>query len=170
VSVSDKGGGSFRSFPCAVGDVIVRATDGAEAWLAGAVVLREDAPVAALFVAPDAKAAGGDRAIYARARPVTHVDWLVPTAPESLAALSEPPSALEIDGVRFDRVRRLPLRAAREGTNAPDVGATAIVGEYAAPGGEVALILVSDGHARAWRGRRLAAGDYEVWRPPGPSP
>src|SRR4051812_1798241 len=32
----------WAPFPCALGDVVVRSSDGAEAWLAGAIVLRED--------------------------------------------------------------------------------------------------------------------------------
>src|SRR5439155_880129 len=49
-------------FACKLGDVIIRA-GGDEAWLAGALVLAEDAPVAVLFVAPEA---GSDRAVRAR--------------------------------------------------------------------------------------------------------
>jgi len=37
-------------FPCALGDVLVRSSDGGEAWLGSALVLREDVPTAVLFV------------------------------------------------------------------------------------------------------------------------
>jgi hypothetical protein len=160
----------WRRFPCALGDVVVRTADGAEAWLAGAIVLREDAPVAALFVAPEAKSAGGDRAVYARVRPSQDLAWLAPLAAEvaDAAGLSgvagEPPSAIEIDGVRFQRSRRLPLRAERVGKGAPHVGATALIGEYGAPSGDVAIVLMSDGAVHAWRGARLVPGEYDVWR------
>ncbi len=157
----------WATFPCALGDVVLRASDGKEAWLAGALILYEDAPAAALFIAPDASGAGGDRAVYARARPVTEILWLEPIAHESLVVGSEPPTAIELDGVHFQRVRRLPFRAERAGEGAPDVGAAVLLGEYASDRGEVALLLVPlvAERASAWRGSRLAEGDYDVWRP-----
>jgi hypothetical protein len=147
-------------FPCGLGDVVIRTEDSAEAWLAGAIVLREDAPAAVLFVAPDA---AGERAIYARPRPSVEIAWLVPVQREAIAVGSEPPSALEIEGVRFDRRRRLPLRAQRVGTGAPDVEGTTIIGEYLAATGEVLIVLIAEGVGRAWRGARLEEGTYEVW-------
>jgi hypothetical protein len=150
----------WRIFPCALGDVVMRTLDHAEAWLAGAIVLREDVPAAALFIAPDA---AGERAIYARPRPSSELAWLVPLARESASVGAEPPSALEIDGVRFERRRRLPLRAERWGTGTPEIEGTAIVGEYANPSGEVVLVVVADGVSRTWRGRLLAPFEYEVW-------
>jgi hypothetical protein len=147
-------------FPCALGDVVVRASDGAEVWLAGALVLREDAPAAVIFIAPDASF---DRAVYARPRPSEEITWLVPIASDAILVGSEPPSAIELDGARFDRVRRLPLRVERLGEAAPDVGATAILGEYASPSGEVVIVLVAAG-VRAWRGTKLGAGEFDVWR------
>jgi hypothetical protein len=150
----------WTQFPCALGDVLIRTIDGAEAWLAGAVVLREDAPAAALFIAPDA---AGDRAIYARPRPVTEIAWLTPLPREAVTLGAEPPSALEIDGTRFERNRRLPLRTQRLGTGTPDIEGTAILGEYRAASGDVAIVVIADGIGRAWRGRRLGEGEFEVW-------
>jgi len=147
-------------FPCALGDVVVRASDGAEVWLAGALVLREDAPAAVLFVAPDVPS---DRAVYVRPRPSEEIAWLSPVASDAILVGSEPPSAIELEGTRFDRVRRLPLHVERLGEGAPDVGATAILGEYASPTGEVVIVLVAAG-VRAWRGSRLGAGEFDVWR------
>jgi hypothetical protein len=147
-------------FPCALGDVVVRTIDGAEAWLAGAIVLREDAPAAVLFIAPDA---AGERALYARARPSSELSWVAPVPPGALVVGTEPPSAIELAGTRFERARRLPLRADRAGTGAPDLGGIAIVGEYTAASGEVAIVILADGVSRAWRGRRLGEGEYEVW-------
>ena len=154
----------WATFPCALGDVVLRTSDGKDVWLAGALVLRENAPAAVLFVAPDASGAGGDRAVYVRPRPVTEIMWLEPIQHESLVVGSEPPTAIELDGVHFQRVRRLPLRAERVGEGAPDVGATVLLGEYASDRGDVALLLVAE-RAFAWRGSRLAEGDYDVWRP-----
>ena len=138
----------------------MRVIDGAEAWLAGALVLREDAPAAVLFIAPDAS---GERAIYVRPRPIAEIAWLTPVPRDALTVGAEPPSALEIEGVRFERNRRLPLRTQRVGTGTPDVGETAILGEYRAASGEVAIVIVTDGIARGWRGRRLGEGEFEVW-------
>ncbi len=150
----------WSAFPCALGDVVMRPRDGAEAWLAGAIVFREDAPAAVLFIAPDA---AGERAIYARPRPHAELVWLEPVPGGTIVVGAEPPSALEIDGRRFERQRRLPLRAERLGTGTPEVVGTALVGEYAAAGGQVALVIVADGVGRAWRGEELRDGDYEVW-------
>jgi hypothetical protein len=150
----------WSRFPCALGDVVVRAIDSAEAWLAGAIVLSEGTPAAVLFFAPDA---AGDRVLLARPRPSEDIAWLEAAPPEALAAGAEPPSAIEIQGVRFERTRRLPLRATRVGSGAPDVGATALLGEYTSPTGEVAVVLVGEGLARAWRGKRLSPDEYEVW-------
>jgi hypothetical protein len=154
----------WAAFPCALGDVVLRASDGKEVWLAGALVLHEDAPAAVLFIAPDA---AGERAVYARPRPATALLWLAPIEDAGLVVGAEPPTAIELDGVQFQRTRRLPLRAERVGEGAPDVTGTVLVGEYASDGGEVALVLASD-VARAWRGTRLAEGDYDVWRPERP--
>jgi hypothetical protein len=151
----------WGAFPCALGDVVLRNTDHAEAWLGGAIVLREDAPAAVLFIAPDAS---GERAIYVRARPRAELSWLSPVPRPALAVLAEPPSAIELDGVRFERGRRLPLRAQRVGTGAPDVAGTVIVGEYGSAAGEVAVVVVAEGVTRAWRGRVLGEGEYDVWK------
>jgi hypothetical protein len=124
------------------------------------VVLREDAPAAVLFIAPDAS---GERAIYARPRPSAEIAWLALVPGGATTAGAEPPTTLEIDGVRFERARRLPLHAQRVGTGTPDVAETVIVGEYAAASGEVAIVLVSSGVAHAWRGRRLREGEFDVW-------
>ncbi len=152
-------------FPCALGDVVVRASDGAEVWLAGALVLREDAPAAVVFIAPDASF---DRAVFARPRPSDGIVWLAPIANDAILVGGEPPSAIELEGVRFDRVRRLPLHVERVGEGAPDVGPSAILGEYTSPEGEVVIVLVAAG-VRAWRGKRLAAGEFEVWGGGAPS-
>jgi hypothetical protein len=150
----------WRSLACALGDVVVRSSDGAEAWLAGAVVLREDAIAAALFVAPDR---GGDRAIWASARDRDRLGWLTPVDALAYAGTREPPSVIELAGARFDRARRLPLRAERAGEGAPDVGDVVVVGEYTRVG-EMAIVMISPHGAWAWRGARLERGDYDVWK------
>jgi hypothetical protein len=157
--------------PCALGDVVLVA-GGEEAWLAGAAVFRERAAhrdehgattrtVAALFVSPDR---GSGRAVYARTSPDDRLDLLSPIAGDGLAVGAEAPSALEHDGERFERSRRLPLLVEYVGEAAPDFGARAVLAEYDGGGGARLLIVVGTGATRvyAWRGRRLEPGLYEV--------
>lgn len=149
---------TLEGFPCQLGDVLTR-PGGDEAWLAGALVLSEDLPVAVLFIAPDA---GHDRAIYARREADAPFLWLKPVDAGALVSLSEPPSAIEHEGVRFERKRRLPLTARRIGTGAPDVGASVIVAEYSSPGTERMLVMQHDGRSRVWHGDLLEAGMVDV--------
>ena len=152
-------GHRLDGFLCQLGDVLTRIT-GEEAWLAGAVVLSEDIPVAVLFVAPDA---GHDCAIYVRPHPRPSLFWLEPLDPSAVLVGGEPPSSVEHGGIRFDRARRLPLRPRRIGVGAPDVGDGVMVAEYASGGSERLLVLKSNsGDVRAYRGLELEEGTYEV--------
>ncbi len=145
-------------FPCALGDVIVRA-GGEEAWLAGALVLSEDRPAAAVFVAPEA---GGDHAILVRPRPSEEIVWLESLPPDEVILGAEPPTSIEVRGTRYERLRRLPLRVDRVGTGAPDVGEAVIFAEYAAAPPERLLVILGGGAARVWRGTLLEPGMYDV--------
>jgi hypothetical protein len=149
---------ALSAFPCTLGDVVVRIAERDEAWLAGALVLEEQAPVAVLFVAPEA---GGDRALFVRS-PDKDVIWLAPLAAGALALPKDPPHALELGSERFQRARRLPVRVSRLGTGAPAVGDRAIVAEYAGAGAD-RLVVVAGGEATlAWRGVALREGEYDV--------
>ncbi|HEY8078385.1 MAG TPA: hypothetical protein VIF62_29855 [Labilithrix sp.] len=150
----------LEGFPCQLGDVLMRMT-GEEAWLAGGLVLAEEVPVAALWVAPEA---GHDVAIYARPKPRDVVYWLAPLDPGAVLVAGEPPTSVEHGGVRFDRVRRLPLRPKRVGVGAPDVGDAVIVAEYASAGSDRILVVKSTTGqpARAWRGVELEPSSFEV--------
>ena len=146
-------------FPCQLGDVLLRLT-GEEAWLAGGLVLSEESPVAALFVAPDA---GHDCAIYVRPQPREAVFWMEPLDPGAVLVGGEPPSSVEHGGIRFDRVRRLPLRPKRIGVGAPDVGDAVVLAEYASAGSERLLVMRStSGVSHAYRGEELEVSAYEV--------
>ncbi len=147
----------FEGMPCTLGDVVMRGND--EAWLAGCVVFVEDHPVSALFVAPDV---GGGRAIYARARPSTELFWLEPVPVGEVVVGAEPPTSLEHAGVRYDRLRRLPVKVKRAGSGAPDVGDQVIVAEYATSGFERLVVVTGAGSARVWAGSVLEEGMYEV--------
>jgi hypothetical protein len=148
----------FSALPCKLGDVVVRRHEGDEAWLAGALVFFEDRPVGALFVAPEARR---DRAVLAReAR--AELAWLAPASSADVLAGRDPPTAIEQDGVRFDRTRRTPVRVERIGTGAPAVGATAIVAEYAGPGVERYVLVAGEESTLAWRGVSLTESEYDV--------
>jgi hypothetical protein len=149
----------LEGFPCQLGDVVIRLT-GEEAWLAGGLVLCEEGPVSALFVAPDA---GHDCAIYARPQPREAIFWLEPLDPGAVLVGGEPPTSVEHGGIRFDRVRRLPLRPRRIGVGAPDVGDAVVLAEYASAGSERLLVMRStSGTSRAFRGVELEPSSYEV--------
>lgn len=149
----------LEGFPCQLGDVVMRIT-GEEAWLAGGLVLSEEVPVAALFVAPDA---GHDCAIYVRPKPREALYWLMPLDAGEVLVGGEPPSSVEHAGIRFDRARRLPLRPRRVGVGAPDVGDAVVLAEYTSAGAERLLVMkTSTGTARAYRGLEIEAAAYEV--------
>ncbi|HVH46425.1 MAG TPA: hypothetical protein VM925_28985 [Labilithrix sp.] len=149
----------LEGFACQLGDVLIRIT-GEEAWLAGGLVLSEEAPVAVLFVAPEAVR---DCVVYVRPRPREALYWLEPLDPSAVLVGGEPPSAVEHGGIRFDRVRRLPLRPRRIGVGAPDVGDAVIVAEYASAGAERLVVLrASNGRVHAYRGVELEEGAFEV--------
>ncbi|MCA9584344.1 MAG: hypothetical protein KC657_03195 [Myxococcales bacterium] len=148
---------ALAGFPCQLGDVVMR-KDGDEAWLAGALVLSEDVAVSALFFAPDA---GAERVIYARPKPRASVAWLESLDPSEVLVGGEPPTSLEHDGVRFERARRIPLRARRVGVGAADVGGSVVLAEYTSMGSE-RLVLVKGDVARAFRGVELDEGTFEV--------
>ncbi len=152
-------GDLLLGFACKLGDVVVRRFEGDEAWLAGVLVLAEDRPVAALFIAPDAQ---GERAVFVRGAAETTLTWLTPLAPGQVALSGDPPPAIEHAGARFRRTRRLPVRVERLGTGAPNIGARAVVGEYAASGLERLIVLVGTDASFAWRGVSLSEAEYDI--------
>lgn len=149
---------AFAAFPCRVGDVIV-AMDGQEAWLAGALLFSEEAPVAALFIAPNP---GRDHAVFVRPSPSDRIVWLAPIDLSELGFAREPPPSIEHDGERYERVRRLPLRVQRYGDGAPEIGETVIVLEYQSPTGGELVMLASGGTVVSWGGRALGPGMYDI--------
>lgn len=150
---------AFAGFRCRLGDVIVRVAERDEAWLAGALVLEEEQPVAVLFAAPEA---GGDRAVFVRRAEGSGVTWLSPLAEGEVTLGGEPPHAIEHRGARFERVRRLPVRVVRVGSGAPAIGERAVVAEYTGPAVERIVVLAGTDRQLAWRGVALAEGEYDV--------
>jgi len=146
----------LAGFPCKLGDVVVRRGERDEAWLAGALLLREDRPVAVLFVAPEARE---DRALFVRDGSMS---WLTPF-PDTIAPVSgEPPHAIEHRGTTFERRRRLPVHVERLGDGAPHVGDSAVLGEYSGLGVERLVVIVGTDAVRAWHGVALSEDDYDV--------
>ncbi len=148
----------FDRFPCRLGDVVVRLAERDEAWLAAALVFEEERPIGALFVAPEA---GTDRAIFVRAE-AQGVIWLDELGPKDIPAKGEPPHTLEHEGVRFERVRRLPVRVTRRGAGAPSVGDRAVVAEYAAATAARIVLVAGSEQALAWIGVALEATEFDV--------
>lgn len=149
---------SLDVFPCKLGDVVLR-DGGEEAWLAGVVILSEEEPMRALFVAPEA---GKDVVVLATPRPESALTWLRPIDAKPILTRGEPPTSIEHEGLRFERFRRLPLRAQRVGSGTPDVGAECVLAEYRAAGPERLLVVTGGGETRAYRGVVLEEGMYEI--------
>ena len=149
----------LAGFPCKLGDVLVRVAERDEAWLAGALVLEEERPVAVIFIAPEA---GGDRAIFMRPPPPPGLAWMAPLKPAELALTADPPHTLEHGGTRYQRVRRLPVTVSRLGSGAPAVGPQAIVAEYEGGGSDRIVVLAGAQQTLAWKGVALGDGEYDV--------
>jgi hypothetical protein len=162
-----KGAGARRAddvdplagFVCALGDVITRRVEGDEAWLAGVLLFEEERPVAALFIAPEAR---GDRAVLVPGPAQTTLAWLAPLPPGEVVLSGDPPRAIEHAGTHFERTRRLPVHVRRLGTGAPEVGSTAVFGEYVALGMDRLVVVAGSVTSLAWRGIALSESDYEV--------
>jgi hypothetical protein len=148
----------LEGFPCQLGDVVMR-NAGDEAWLAGALVLSEsrDTPVVVVFVCPEA---GAMRVVLARPNEEDLL-WLS-EAKGVVLALGEPATTLEVEGERFERRRRLPLRAERRGTGAPDLGPDVIFAQYAGLADSALVVLAGREKVLALRGEVLPSGSYDV--------
>jgi hypothetical protein len=153
-------GESLAGFVCALGDVVSRRVEGDEAWLAGALVFAEERTAAVLFIAPEAH---GDRALLVPGPAQSTIVWMSPASDLGLPAQGgDPPRAIEHRGVHFERTRRLPVHVRRIGTGAPQVGSTAVLGEYAGPGLERLVVVAGSVACLAWRGTAMTEEDYEV--------
>jgi hypothetical protein len=136
-----------------LGDVV--SAEGDERWLAGAIVAREQALAAVIFVAPEGLA---HHAVALFPAPTRGLLWL---SPASVDTPHEPPGTLEIRGMAMQRKSRLPVTFERIGQGTPAVGASGILATYEAGGREVALVVTSEGKTLAWAGRRLDEGEYD---------
>jgi hypothetical protein len=144
----------FAGLPLALGDVVV--ADREERWLAGGLLAKEgDRVVAAIYFAPEGARL---KTVVAFAAPRRDVLWLDAARVDSP---SEPPAALEIEGVPMTRRGRLPVALSRHGQGVPNVGSSGILAEYEGGADEIAVLLTSEGRAYVWRGRRLGEGQYD---------
>jgi hypothetical protein len=152
-----------------LGDVVLLA-HGEEAFLSGALLFRErvgqsdgndDAmrTAAVLFVGLEVARA---RAVYARPDPEPSLQWMWPLAEGAITLGDEPPSAVEHEGERFERVRRLPLALASLGEGVPELGDDGVIGEYDGASGARLLVVIGTKGTRVWRGRHLETGMYDV--------
>ena len=147
----------LERLPFRLGDVLVRDC-AEEAWLAGATVFEEDAPVAVLFRAP---ASGRDCAVYVRVVAPFESVWLGPCKKER--GIFEPPSSLEETGVLYRRARRLPLHASPiKGSELVfDIDGTVLLAEYRGPVVE-RLVRISRGDdVWLFEGQVMGPGSYD---------
>lgn len=150
----------FAPFGMALGDVVSHRDS--DAWLCSGLILAEELPIAALFVAPD------DRReiwIFVPLAPSERPLWLGP-ADELVLGTGEPPMVLEHAGVTYTRVRRRPCQISAYGTDPPDIGPFAICAEYTGAGDQAALVLMGRKHALAAVGLALDKDRLEVVTPP----
>ncbi|MFO0567489.1 MAG: hypothetical protein U0263_17660 [Polyangiaceae bacterium] len=139
-------------FELEVGDVVE--IGGQELWFEEGWLLREgDEPVVALFRAHEA-------AVVALPPPngtlyvLDEVELVLP---------SDPPSSVESKGVRFERVRRLPVRVTALGKSAPLPWEEALLVEYRGLGRDALWVLGRGGRARAWQGRSVHPSEIVRW-------
>jgi hypothetical protein len=144
----------FKGLPLQLGDVVTAGSE--ERWLAGAVVVRERGEVlSVLFLAPEGATLG---AVAVFAPPRQDLYWMAPAEVESP---DEPPATLELGGVAMRRRGRLPVTLERLGQGTPRVGEAGIFATYDGGGGDVAVVIGSEGRTHAWVGRQLEEGQYE---------
>lgn len=139
-------------FEVDLGDVVEVA--GRELWLESAWLLSEGAdPVAALYAAREA--------VLVVLPPPRRTVYLVDAV--DLRLPDDPPASLESGGVRFERVRRIPVRiTAIEGT-APLPWDEALLAEYRGLAGDVLWLLGRGPSAKAWQGRVVGESEIERW-------
>ncbi len=133
---------SPHGFGVELGDVIE--VGGRELWLEQGWLLSEgDAPVVALFVAREATLV----ALPPPSRSLYLLDAV------DLVVVGEPPLTLESRGVRFERVRRLPVRVEPLDKTPPLPWEQALLSEYRGLAEDALFVLGNSGGVRAWQGR-----------------
>ncbi len=85
------------------------------------------------------------------------------TRPVELAVGEEVPSAMEVAGARFERVRRLPVRLQPLGESPQPPFDEATLSELRGIAGEVLWVLSHGSLCKAYVGRSLDPSDVEYW-------
>lgn len=143
---------SARGFALELGDVID--IDKQSLWLKDAwLALEGDDAVAALLFS------GQDVVVLQPGAGLR----LCLTREVELSVGHEVPSALELGGARFERVRRLPVRLLVVGDSPSPPFDEALLSELRGLSGEVLWVLTHGGFCKAYAGRSLDAAEVEYW-------
>ena len=125
-------------------------------WLGPPVVAGDTLGVrCALFATPEE---GPGKLVAAFAPPSRHLYWLDERTVDLPPAA---PTTIECAGAILERASSHPV-ALQASDGAPELGSQGTLALYAAPSGEVALLLRTERGARFWLGRRLEPEDYDV--------
>lgn len=141
-----------RGFDLELGDVVE--IGGRELWLERGWVLSEgDEAVVVMFSAKEATLV----TLPAPSRASYLLD------PVELAFPGDPPPTLESAGVRFERVRRLPVRVEPLSKSPPLPWDQALLSEYRGLATDALFVLGNAGRIRAWQGRLVGESEIERW-------
>jgi hypothetical protein len=141
-----------RGFAMELGDVVE--IGGRELWLEEGWILSEgDDAVIALFAAKEAT-------LVTLPAP-SKASYLLDSV--ELAFAGDPPLTLESGGVRFERVRRLPVRVETLEKSSPLPWEEALLSEYRGLATDALFVLGNAGRVRAWQGRLVGESEIERW-------
>jgi hypothetical protein len=143
---------SKAGFDVDLGDVVDVA--GKELWLESAWLLSEGGdPVVAIFAAREA--------VLIVLPPPKRSVYLLDAV--ELRLPDDPPASLESGSVRFERVRRIPVRILAIDASAPLPWDEALLSEYRGLAGDALWLLGRGASAKAWRGRVVDESEIERW-------
>ncbi len=84
-------------------------------------------------------------------------------SPVEVSVAGEGPMSVEHRGVRYERVRRLPVELAAIGSSRPPPWKTGLFFEYRSLSGELLLVLGQAPNVRCWSGPSLPESAVERW-------
>jgi hypothetical protein len=142
---------ALEAFGLCLGDVIMLRDS--EAWLTGALLLKDGGEDEVVLFFTDQKADGD--ALLVRPSPRRTL-YLVRAIALPDAALA--PHSLEHEREVFTRKRRIPVTLEQAGQGCPPVGSAATWNWFESPGGEVLVCLQSERVSLAWRGHEVDEG------------
>lgn len=141
-----------RGFDLELGDVVE--IGGRELWLEQGWILSEgEDAVVAMFSAKEAT-------LVTLPSP-SKASYLLDAV--ELAFPGDPPPTLESLGVRFERVRRLPVRVESLEKSPPLPWDQALLSEYRGLATDALFVLGNAGRIRAWQGRLVGESEIERW-------